>query len=79
MTADFVKPFRTGWVIPALSCLVALATGAAGAVLFLASLFATLVTRDMAAVVAGLLGGSLLGSCGGIALVWSLGRMGKGV
>lgn len=66
-------------MIAILSCVVALTITFAGIVILLVSLLATLVTRDMSPMAAGLIGGSLLGSCGGVALVWSLGQLRKGV
>jgi hypothetical protein len=62
------------WIRPLVRHAAALLLALAGPVLMLAALAASWLADSPALGAAGLLGGALLTACGGIGLLWSLGR-----
>jgi hypothetical protein len=62
------------WIRPLVRHAAAVLLALAGPVLMLAALAASLLADSPALGAAGLLGGALLTACGGIGLLWSLGR-----
>jgi hypothetical protein len=62
------------WILPALRHTVALLLALSGPALMLFALAAGLIAGSPALGGLGLLGGALLTACGGVGLLWSLGR-----
>jgi hypothetical protein len=65
---------RPAWIYPALRCTVALGLCAASLALVLGSLMLSAVSGYPSIAAAGLLGGALLGACGGLSLLWAIGK-----
>lgn len=62
------------WIRPLVRHATAVLLALAGPILMLAALAAGLLADSPALGAAGLLGGALLTACGGVGLLWSLGR-----
>jgi hypothetical protein len=71
-------PKVPAWLLPAVRHAVALLLALSGPVLILGSLAAGLIAGSPMLGGMGLLGGALLTACGGVGLLWSLGRARKG-
>lgn len=71
-------PKVSAWILPALRHAVALLLALSGPALMLGSLAAGLIADSPLLGGLGLLGGALLTACGGVGLLWSLGRSRKG-
>jgi len=70
-----IRPFQIPtWILPAARHVVALLLALAGPALMLGALAAGLVAGSPALAGLGLLAGALLSACGGLGLLWSLGR-----
>jgi hypothetical protein len=66
------------WILPALRHAVALLLALSGPALMLGALAAGLIAGSPVLGGLGLLGGALLTACGGVGLLWSLGRARQG-
>lgn len=71
-------PKVPAWILPAVRHAVALLLALSGPVLILGSLVAGMIAGSPVLGGMGLLGGTLLTACGGVGLLWSLGRARKG-
>ena len=71
-------PKVPAWILPAVRHAVALLLALSGPALMLGSLAAGLIAGSPLLGGLGLLGGALLTACGGVGLLWSLGRSKKG-
>jgi hypothetical protein len=70
-----IEPTRIpAWIRPLLRHAVALLLALSGPALMVAALLAGLIAGSPALGGLGLLGGALLTACGGVGLLWSLGR-----
>jgi hypothetical protein len=76
ITIDSTKVPR--WILPALRHTVALLLALSGPALMLGSLAAGMIAGSPLLGGLGLLGGALLTACGGVGLLWSLGRARRG-
>ena len=74
-----IEPTRIpAWIRPALRHAVALLLALSGPALMIAALLAGIIAGSPALGGLGLLGGALLTACGGVGLLWSLGRTQQG-
>lgn len=71
-------PKVPAWILPAVRHAVALMLALSGPILILVSLAAGMIAGSPLLGGLGLLGGALLTACGGVGLLWSLGRARKG-
>jgi hypothetical protein len=76
ITIDSTK--APAWILPALRHTVALLLALSGPALMLGSLAAGMIAGSPLLGGLGLLGGALLTACGGVGLLWSLGRARRG-
>lgn len=72
MTTEISNYPWTARILPGLSYAIALTLTLAGPAVVAVSLVLAFITKEAAIIGLGLLGGSLMGACGALALLWCL-------